>query len=195
MLICVNLQHLRINIPRFLLPPISSPLSSPPIHMKTPGLLRNLSLGVLLLTFATAAQSQFVINSFQSGGRLSATGALPGEVISVQWADSIDGPWTSSLDGLSSILVTSQVSRLTIPIPSSETFGFFRLRRNVTKPIATYIGDRAITNVATGAHTFVPPAGDGRSRRNGVWLISDSSWQNWGTLWDLDYQFSDRACR
>lgn len=140
----------------------------------------------LLLACGVSGRSQTIVNSLSRNGELTWSGTTTGDVVCVQWAPTIAGPWFSSWDELCSIVVTSQVSRANVPM-------FYRIVKNTggAADIATSLTARTATNVNAQAIRFVPPAGDGRSHRAGVMLAGSSSFEPFGSSWEFDYQRSD----
>jgi hypothetical protein len=57
--------------------------------------------------------------------------------------------------------------------------------------IATALTDRASTNISSAALKFLPPAGDGRGKRAGLVIKSDSTFRTLGSMWEFDYAVSE----
>jgi len=80
-------------------------------------------LSVLTLALAVApAAAQIVISSFSQNGELVCTNLQPGTTATVEWAPSVDGPWTNNWAALDAVTVDSNGTiRVSVPM-------FYRVR-------------------------------------------------------------------
>lgn len=78
-------------------------------------------VGLALTTWSSMGQSP-VISSLSQNGRLVSTNLQPGSTASVEWASSVQGPWTNTWTGLESVLVDSNgIVQVNVPM-------FYRVR-------------------------------------------------------------------
>jgi len=83
----------------------------------------------LILGAASTRANDVVIESFDSNGHLVATGLLPGSIATVEWASSLDGPWTNTWESLSDVLVDSN-GHISVDVPM-----FYRVRGIANQPL------------------------------------------------------------
>ncbi|HOX01413.1 MAG TPA: formylglycine-generating enzyme family protein [Verrucomicrobiota bacterium] len=90
-----------------------------PARFVLPLILATISLG--LLNPSVSGQAP-VIESFSQNGELTCTNLLPGSVATVEWAPTVNGPWTNTWAGLDAITVGSNGTiRVQVPM-------FYRVR-------------------------------------------------------------------
>lgn len=74
-------------------------------------------LAAVSLAVTRNANCQVVINSLSTNGELAATGLEPGTMASVEWAPSVEGPWSSDWAELGAVPVQADGSiRATVPM-------------------------------------------------------------------------------
>ncbi len=87
--------------------------------------IATISLG--LLNPSVSGQAP-VIESFSQNGELTCTNLLPGSVATVEWAPTVNGPWTNTWAGLDAITVDSNgIIRVQVPM-------FYRVRGEPNPP-------------------------------------------------------------
>lgn len=96
--------------------------------MKTTSIKRLSGVLLLALAGATASEQAPVIASLGQNGLLVCTNLPPGSTASVEWAPSVEGPWTNTWTGLAAVAADSNgVIRVSVPM-------FYRLRGEFAAP-------------------------------------------------------------
>lgn len=94
--------------------------------LSTPSRLCALALNSVCLLFLAVALPAFgqgpVISSFSHNGELVCTNLEPGTLASVEWACSVNGPWTNTWAGLTGVTVASN-GQIRVSVPM-----FYRVR-------------------------------------------------------------------
>jgi formylglycine-generating enzyme required for sulfatase activity len=97
---------------------------------------KRLGLVALLGVGVTASGQSPVISSFSRNGELVCTNLTPGTMSTVEWAPSVNGPWTNTWAGLDSVTVDSNGTiRVSVPM-------FYRVRSAAAIPAGPFaMGD------------------------------------------------------
>ncbi|MBI3413854.1 MAG: hypothetical protein HY043_00830 [Verrucomicrobia bacterium] len=141
-----------------------------------------------LLLHGHCALGQLKINSFTRSGEITWSGANPTNAICLQWASAITGPWQSTLNG-QSLLLSATVTKTSVAVAGSPTF--YRIRTASTSSLADALTEGATKNLNRLAIRFDPPPSSGRPYGGGMLISSDSSFDAFGSTWELDYEGND----
>jgi hypothetical protein len=140
------------------------------------------------ITFSYSVMGQIRISSLSRGGQITWTGVSSEDTICLQWSSAITGPWQSTLDG-QSLLLSSTATKTNVPFSGGPTF--YRIRTAGTSAIADALTEGATKNLNRLAVRFDPPPSGGRPDGAGVVISADSSFEAFGTFWELDYEGND----
>ena len=89
--------------------------------MKTIKLIGKLCLLMFFAVVTGSASAQTTITSFNRNGQLTWTNAPGTNGFSVEWASTLTGPWSSSWQGLDSVVTTATQTTVSVPM-------FYRVR-------------------------------------------------------------------
>jgi hypothetical protein len=128
------------------------------------------ALGIILGVMGSKARAQApVIDSLSSNGELISTNLEPDSVAVVEWAPSVDGPWTNTWSGLNAVLVDAD-GRIRVKVPM-----FYRVRG---VPVGN--GPAGMVWIPPGTFTMGSPAnepgGDGTERPQTVVTLTKGFW-------------------
>jgi hypothetical protein len=109
-----------------------------------------IALGVVCHCAATQlfAQNNPVITSFSQNGELVCTNLQPGTTATVEWAPTLDGPWTNAWAGLDSVTVGANAS-IQVSVPM-----FYRVRGIAVQPQAIETSVTALDVLEGGSTNF-----------------------------------------
>jgi formylglycine-generating enzyme required for sulfatase activity len=112
----------------------------------------------------TALAQQVVVESLSRNGRLLATNLVPGTVATVEWAPTVNGPWTNNWAGLDAKTVDS-FGRVNVNVPM-----FYRVRG---MPLTNIAAD--LTLIPGGTFAMGDTFGEGDGSERPVQTVSVSS--------------------
>jgi formylglycine-generating enzyme required for sulfatase activity len=107
-------------------------------------------MGVIVSLVSTQSQAQLpVIESLSLNGELICTGLRPGSTATVEWAPTVNGPWTNSWAGMDAVVVGNDGTIL-VKVPM-----FYRVRGE-----AEPVGLKGMVWIAPGTFTMGSPASE-----------------------------------
>src|SRR4051794_33926953 len=98
-----------------------------------------LNIICLAAALRLCAQNNPVISSLNQNGALVCTNLQPGTTAVVEWASSLDGPWTNSWAGLDAVTVGTN-SSIQVNVPM-----FYRVRGVAVQPLAIEVSVSGLT--------------------------------------------------
>ncbi|HNQ88089.1 MAG TPA: SUMF1/EgtB/PvdO family nonheme iron enzyme [Verrucomicrobiota bacterium] len=140
-------------------------------------------VGIILgLTNARGQAQPIVIESLRVNGELTCTGLEPGSSATVEWAPTVDGPWTNSWAGLDAVTVDA-TGTIHVAVPM-----FYRVRGEPMPPPGMVL-------IPAGSFQMGDSFGEGDSAELPVHMVTVSAFYMDRTmvtkaLWDEVYQWA-----